>query len=283
MPCSTHCANSWRLRPQGDRTRGSHSVGRVLAPRIFVNDDGRSLAAGGNYALPEAAARHVAQALRMRSGEALTLFTGTGGEYEATIDQIDRRDVVVRVGRHVDVERENVHPVTLVQALIAADMMDFVVRKAVELGVAAIVPVQAARSQGVPAGRVARRLDHWRQVVVAACEQCGRNRIPTVADVQPFAQWLASTDTGARAAMLDADARLSLASGASAALPNVIVSGPEGGFTHEESRAAHARGFVAVHLGPRVLRAETAPLAALATLDAVTELRDAGRGARGEG
>ncbi len=119
----------------------------AMTPRIFVGDDVRALAPGVDYALPEPATRHVAQALRMRVGEPLTLFTGTGGEYATTIAHIDRRDVVVRVERHDAIERESPLAVTLVQSLIAADMMDWVVRKAVELGVAAIVPLQSARSQ----------------------------------------------------------------------------------------------------------------------------------------
>ena len=238
-----------------------------MTARIYVGDETRALCEGASYALPAGAGRHVAQALRMRTGEPVVLFTGEGGEYEATIDAIDRHEVVVHVDRHVAIERENAHPVTLVQAVIAADMMDFVVRKAVELGVAAIVPVQAARSQRVPGERIAKRVAHWRQVAIAACEQCGRNRIPPVADVVPLAQWLGSSKH-ADAVILDASAAQSLAARAAREPTDAIVCGPEGGFTPEELAAASARGIAAAHLGPRVLRAETAPLAALATLNA---------------
>ncbi|HWD35438.1 MAG TPA: 16S rRNA (uracil(1498)-N(3))-methyltransferase, partial [Casimicrobiaceae bacterium] len=226
---------------------------------------------GDTLELPPEQSRHVAQALRMRVGDALTLFTGPGGEYEATIERIERRDVVVRIEHHVAIERESTFPVTLVQAVIAGDMMDFVVRKAVELGVAAVVPVQAARSQGVPATRAARRAAHWRQIAIAACEQSGRNRIPQVHDVVSLTQWLTSSDAPALSVILDASASASLVSVAANAMPNWLMSGPEGGFTAEEVQAAVARGFVAAHLGPRVLRAETAPLAALATLNALAE------------
>jgi 16S rRNA (uracil1498-N3)-methyltransferase len=238
-----------------------------VTARIYVGDDVRALSPAASYPLPASAARHVAQALRMRTGEPIVLFTGEGGEYDATIEAIDRREVVVRVGRHHAVERENAHPVTLVQALIAADMMDFVVRKAVELGVGTIVPVQAARSQGVPVPRIARRVEHWRQIAIAACEQCGRNRIPPVADVVTLAQWIASSTPGG-AVILDASAAQSLGTLAVRDPPAAIISGPEGGLTPEELATANARGIVAAHLGPRVLRAETAPLAALATLNA---------------
>jgi 16S rRNA (uracil1498-N3)-methyltransferase len=241
-----------------------------LIPRIHLAV-AAPLRPGDTLELPPEQSRHVAQALRMRVGDALTLFTGTGGEYEATIERIERRDVVVHVGRHVAIERESAFTVTLVQSLIAADMMDLVVRKAVELGVAAIMPVQAARSQGVPAERTARRAAHWRQIAIAACEQSGRNRIPHVHDVVSLTQWLASTDARAFGVILDASATESLVAVASKTMPGALLSGPEGGFTPEEVQAATARGFVAAHLGPRVLRAETAPLAALATLNALAE------------
>ena len=239
-----------------------------MIARVFVGDDVRDLEAGAEYALPEASARHVGQALRMRVGDALTLFTGAGGEYETAIERIDRRGVFVRVRRHVAVERENAHPVALAQAVIAADMMDFVVRKAVELGVAAIVPVQAARSQGMPAERAARRGTHWRKIAIAACEQCGRNRVPPVHDVVALAPWLASRAPG-EGIVLDAGARQPLSRLAVPPVPAAVLSGPEGGFTDEELQAARDHGFVAVHLGPRILRAETASIAALAALNAL--------------
>jgi 16S rRNA (uracil1498-N3)-methyltransferase len=237
-------------------------------------DVGERLRPGETLTLPPQQGRHVVQALRMRVGEPLTLFTGSGGEYEATIERIERRDVVVRVQRHVAIERESTFAVTLVQSLIAADMMDLVVRKAVELGVASIMPVQAARSQGAPAERTRRRVEHWRQIVIAACEQCGRNRIPPVHDVVALSQWLASFDANVPGIVLDGKANASLAAIASRSLPRFVLSGPEGGFTSDEVQSAIARGFVAAHLGPRVLRAETAPLAALATIDALVECQN---------
>jgi 16S rRNA (uracil1498-N3)-methyltransferase len=240
-----------------------------MTPRIFVGDDIRSLEPGVDYRLPETAMRHVAQALRMRVGEPLTLFTGTGGEYATTIAHIDRRDVVVHVERYEAIERESPLAVTLVQSLIAADMMEWVVRKAVELGVAAIVPMQSARSQGMPSDRAARRVAHWRQVAIAACEQCGRNRVPDVAQVVSFDEWVGSDAVSGDTTILDADASRSLATHAAAAPPRSVAIGPEGGFTREEVERAQARGAIAVHLGQRILRAETAAIAALATLGAI--------------
>jgi 16S rRNA (uracil1498-N3)-methyltransferase len=241
----------------------------MLTPRIFVGMHSPP-SPGADYALGEAAARHVAQALRMRVGDRLALFTGAGGEFAATIARIDRAGVVVRVERHDVVEREAPIPLVLVQAVIASDMMDLVVRKAVELGAAAIVPVQCARSQGLPQVRAARRAQHWRQIAVAACEQCGRNRMPDVADVVPFAQWLAGMEFDAdRVAMLQAGAAHSLAHVARATGLRAVAVGPEGGFAPEEAAAAAERGLSLAHLGARVLRAETAAIAALATVNAV--------------
>lgn len=239
-----------------------------MTPRIYVGDDVASLAAGDDYRLSPPAARHVAQALRMRSGDALTLFTGNGGEYASTIARLERRDVVVRVARHDAIERESQHAIVLVQSLIATDMMDFVVRKAVELGAAAIVAVRAARSQGIASERAERRVAHWRQIAIAACEQCGRNRIPDVAGIVELPAWL-DAEADAHTVILDADAGRSLAASSRIDAPRAIAVGPEGGFAPEEVQRATARGAIAVHLGRRVLRAETAAIAALATLDAI--------------
>ena len=239
----------------------------MLTPRIFVGDAPSAPAPGADYPLSEAAARHVGHALRMRVGDRLALFTGRGGEYAATIARIERRAVTLRVEAHDAVERETPAPVTLVQAVIAADMMDLIVRKAVELGAAAIAPVLAARSQHVPAERIARRLAHWRQIAIAACEQCGRNRVPDVHAVTTLSAWIAGT--AEPVAVLDASAGRSLAEFALTAAPRAIAVGPEGGFAPEELRLAVDRGATLVHLGRRVLRAETAALAALATVDAV--------------
>ena len=237
-----------------------------MTPRIFVGAD--ALAPGAAYSLQPEAARHVAQVLRLRAGDALTLFTGTGGEYAATIVRIDRREVAVRVERHDAIERETASPVVLVQALIASDMMDLVVRKAVELGAAAIAPVQCARSQAVPEDRLARRIEHWRQVAIAACEQCGRNRVPEIARLVRFAEWLEACGSASDTVVLDAQASRSLASHAAAKAPGRVVVGPEGGLTPDEVRAAERLGAALAHLGRRVLRAETAAIAALATLAA---------------
>jgi 16S rRNA (uracil1498-N3)-methyltransferase len=240
----------------------------MLTPRIFVDAAEGALVVGVRHALTGTAARHVAHALRMRAGDRVALFNGTGGEYETTIEHIDRATVDVRIERHVDVERETSWPVTLVQAVISADMMDFVIRKAVELGVGAIAPFNAARSQRVGEDRAGRRLLHWRQIAIAACEQCGRNRVPRVLALADLEECLSHAH-GSPLAILDADARASLSEIARTATPRTIVVGPEGGLAPEEVRRAQDRGALTAHLGGRVLRAETAAVAALATINAI--------------
>ena len=156
----------------------------MAAPRFFVSIALRPGDVGTEVALPEAAAHHALRVLRLAVGDALTLFTGEGGEFAATLDRADKRNAWVRVERFDAVEREAPLAVTLVQGIAANDAMDYAVRKAVELGAAAIQPVVTARSARFPGdARGAKRLAHWRQIAVAACEQCGRNRVPAVRDV----------------------------------------------------------------------------------------------------
>ena len=207
----------------------------------------------------------------MRVGDALTLFTGSGGEFAATIERIGKRGVAVRIGAFAAVEREAAHAVTLVQSIIAADMMDLVVRKAVELGVAAIVPVLAARSQRAPETRAAKRVERWRQIAIAACEQCGRNRVPEIAGIAALSHW--TENAGADALMLDADAPIAYAAALRQRMPRFVVVGPEGGFAPAERAGAKRRGMMLARFGTRILRAETAALAALAALIAFDDIR----------
>ncbi len=221
-------------------------------------------------ALPPAVAHHATRVLRLAAGDAITLFDGTGGEYAATITSVDRDRVSVNVGLFDPIDRESPHAVTLVQSIVAADAMDWAVRKAVELGAAAIVPIIAARSNLPRNGdRIDKRVAHWRQIAIAASEQCGRNRIPPVADPQPFERWLEGEQSAANTAMLAPGASRSLASLARVRSIARVAVGPEGGFSDAELAHADRRGVVRAHLGARVLRAETAAAAALATIAAV--------------
>jgi 16S rRNA (uracil1498-N3)-methyltransferase len=241
----------------------------MSAPRLYVEELAGDLASGRSVALPAGAAHHAAKVLRLRAGDRVTLFAGTGGEFAATITGIDRRGVTAQVDAFADVEREAALHTTLVQAIVASDAMDFAIRKSVELGVSSLQPVTTTRSAPLPAGpRAAQRPLRWRNIAIAACEQCGRNRLPDVRDVVPLDVWL-----GARVAATPGIVLVPTGAQALSQLtpPRAleILIGPEGGLTADEVAAALRAGLTAVRLGPRVLRAETAGPAALAAVHAL--------------
>lgn len=228
--------------------------------------------------LPPGAAAHVSRVLRLRAGALLTLFDGSGGEYEAILLASERGGVVrVHVGAHRAVERESPIDITLLQCVARAERMDWIVQKATELGVAAIVPVASRHAvvQLEPAA-AARRQQHWLAIAISACEQCGRNRLPRVEAVQPLAQACLNAAAGAAGQgpiplLLDPVATCSLTSAARAAALQAgagvkLLVGPEGGLSAEEITLAQRHGFTSCGLGPRILRAETAPLAAISCL-----------------
>jgi 16S rRNA (uracil1498-N3)-methyltransferase len=225
------------------------------------------LASGQAIDLPAGAARHV-QVLRLQPGARITLFNGEGGEFDATIERMGRSDVSVQVGAHDPVEREARHHVTLALGIPANERMDWLVEKATELGAAAIQPLVTERTVlRLGAERAAKRLAHWQGIAVAACEQCGRNRVPTILPVEELRGWLQRLPAAGDATRLV----LALRAGAQP-LPDgfgtavTVLSGPEGGLAPGEEEAAIHAGFRPVTLGPRVLRAETAPLAVLGRL-----------------
>ena len=241
------------------------------------------LTPGEEIALPPGAARHV-QVLRMQPGDAITLFHGSidgpGGEFEATVTRMGRSEVLARIGTHHAVEREAARAVHLLAGITANERMDWLVEKATELGVASITPLMAERSVLKLKGeRADRKIAHWQAVAVAACEQCGRNRVPVVHPAIDLAGWLRSPGQGPSSPEnQDRPQRLLLslrpgtvplreATGSGdAQRPVLFLSGPEGGLSPAEEDLALQHGFAPVTLGPRVLRAETAPLAALAAL-----------------
>lgn len=239
-------------------------------PRFFCPGP---LSLGATVTLPENAARHAVRVLRLGEGATLTLFNGEGGQCEARIVAVKKEAVRAEVLGMRAVERESPLRITLAQALQAGDKMDLTVQKAVELGVVAVQPLASRRSViRLDAERAARRVEHWRGIAASACEQCGRNRVPAVGAIASLEAWLSALPAAAGAA----SARLMLlpdaadAIGALPAAENVILLvGPEGGFDREEAAAAQRAGFLPVRMGPRVLRTETAGLAALAALQAL--------------
>ncbi|MFG6447706.1 16S rRNA (uracil(1498)-N(3))-methyltransferase [Roseateles sp. BYS180W] len=238
-----------------------------MPARIFV--DTPLHADSAEISLPAAAARHV-QVLRLQPGHSVLVFDGRGGEWQAEVTHMGRSEVRVRLlARHV-VQRELSHGVHLAVVMPANDRMDGLVEKATELGAASIQPLMAERSVLRLSGeRAQKKCAHWLGVAVAAAEQCGRTQLPLVHPVQNLASWLAqlSPDSSQRRWLLSPGAQQTLAT----ALPQpgtttLVLSGPEGGLSPAEEAAALARGFTALALGPRILRADTAPLAVLGTL-----------------
>jgi 16S rRNA (uracil1498-N3)-methyltransferase len=219
--------------------------------------------------LPPTAARHV-QVLRMQPGHTLTLFNGEGGEFSAEVQHMGRSDVRVVVGEHRDVECEAAVQVHLAVGMPANERMDWLVEKATELGAASITPITAERSVLKLKGeRADKKLAHWQGVAVAAAAQFGRNPITRIDAASTVAQWVAqhpAGQAGVRLVLSLSEGTRPLNDAVQGQTSVTLLSGPEGGLTPAEEAQALAAGFVPVTLGPRVLRAETAPLAVLAAL-----------------
>ena len=235
-------------------------------PRIWCDEP----LATGERVLTGEAARHV-QVLRLQPGAPLTLFDGRGGEWAASITRMGRNDVAVQVREHAAIEREGARVVHLLVGMPANERMDWLVEKATELGVASIQPVLTARSVlRLEGDRATKRQARWQAIAVAACEQCGRNRVPAVAAPLALQAALRGAGQGGRVVLsLRAGSRplRDVAGDALADAPAVwVLHGPEGGLTLQEEDAALAAGFAPVQLGARVLRSETAAVAALAVL-----------------
>jgi 16S rRNA (uracil1498-N3)-methyltransferase len=236
--------------------------------RVFVD---QKLVSGKGVGLSEQAGLHLTRVLRLDVGAPLTLFDGTGGEYAGTLER-DGKKVWARVGEHDPVERESALDITLLQGVARGERMDLIVQKATELGVARIVTVLAERSVvKVDAKQRERKREHWQAVAIAACEQSGRNRVPEVSEPMPLAQVCDALPAESLRCLLAVDAAGSLAAVAkdAAARPMALLIGPEGGLADNERRFALANGFVACRMGPRVMRTETAGLAALTVLQAI--------------
>lgn len=240
--------------------------------RLFIDGE---LVTGARLSLPRGAAQHVGRVLRLQPGDALRLFNGLGGEYEAQIGSIARDGVIVRVGGRLDTERESPLQITLLQGIARGEKMDLILQKSTELGVAAIRPLLSLRSSVRLEGAGSeRKHDHWLGVIRSACEQCGRNRVPELFPPLPVADALAQLDQPIRLLLEPDDSARGLRElvpriAEALSAPIVLMVGPEGGFDPAEVEAARAAGFSSCRMGPRVLRTETAALAALAALQAL--------------
>ena len=225
------------------------------------------LTAGCRHTIEGEAANHIVRVLRLRAGDPLILFDGRGGEYAASVDGFRKGAVIVEVGDRAAVNRESPLSLTLAQGVSRGERMDWVVQKATELGVTRIIPVVTERTVvRLDARQADRRRLHWRGIAVAACEQSGRDRLPGIDPPLPLPELLQTVDSHATRVLLSPGGGRRIAD-----LPRpeggvVVLIGPEGGLADSEQRAALSAGFLAVRLGPRTLRTETAAVAALALL-----------------
>lgn len=230
-------------------------------PRIYTDSP---LAEGQVAALDENAAQHVGRVLRMQPGQELRLFNGNGQDYPATITSAGKKQVEVQLGSPTANTTESPLEIVLGQTLSKGDRMDYAVQKAVEMGVTRIVPLTTERCEVKLRGdREDKRLRHWQSVAISAAEQCGRARVPEILPVMALNEWFGHTG--------DCDLRLVLHHRTERSLAALnkparvaLMIGPEGGLSADEIAAAEHAGFLPVALGPRVLRTETAPVAAMA-------------------
>jgi 16S rRNA (uracil1498-N3)-methyltransferase len=231
--------------------------------RVYVD---AALEPGARVALAGSAASHVTRVLRLRAGDALTLFNGQGGEYAGSLESAHGAGVSVTVGEHRAAERDSPLALTLAQGVSRGDRMDLVVQKATELGASCIAPLLTERSVvRLDSQQAARKVAHWRGIAIAACEQSGRNRVPQVAMPLALPEFVSGAQTGVRL-LLSPAAALRLDDIQPPVTQVTVLIGPEGGLSESEEELARAAGFMPVRLGPRVLRTETAAIAALALL-----------------
>jgi len=237
--------------------------------RVFAD---LPLAAGAVLPLPQGPAQHLVRVLRAKPGDALVMFNGRGGEFAARVESLRRNEVTVRVGEPHPVERESPLDTTLLQGIARGDKMDQILQKATELGVTRVIPVVTVHGNvRLDADAARRRQQHWQGVVIAACEQCGRNRVPEVGPAISLAAALAAVQASLRVLMVPDDGAPALQSLLATGSPEspcaiAFLVGPEGGLAPGEIQAARESGFVPCRLGPRVLRTETAALTVLAAL-----------------
>lgn len=234
------------------------------------------LAPGRRVTLPDLVARHALGVLRLRSGDPVILFNGEGGEYAGTLEKAGKH-AEVTLSEKRNPERESPLQITLVQGISSGERMDFTLQKAVELGVSAIQPVMMRRSiVRMDHEKRLRRREHWQAVVISACEQCGRNLPPPVAPIEEFPDWLrnhvrtnSNASNSAIQYLLDPEANTRLRDLQPPSNPMFLIAGPEGGFDRSEHEFALSQGVIPLNLGPRILRTETAALAAVAAMQSL--------------
>jgi len=249
----------------------------MRVPRVYLD---QALQSGTELALDKPAAHYLVSVLRLRTDDTLTVFNGSGGEYTATLQSATNKKATISVGSHSPGVQASPVKIVLAIGLSRGERMDWVIQKAVELGVNEIIPLFTERCEVKLKGeRALKKLGHWQQIAISACEQSQRNDVPTIKPAQQLGEYLAAIATPSTP--LDTDLRLILDPRAEQSLSSLLLdkgvttktvallSGPEGGFSDGEIQLAQEKGVISVGLGPRVLRTETAPLAALSIVQAL--------------
>lgn len=242
---------------------GLSSIKIMRIPRIYLP---QPLISGNDIELDVNALRHVVQVLRLKTGHSLILFNGEGGEYTAVLTNIERRRATVRIGNFQDIRRESGLFTHLGLGISKGERMDFALQKAVELGVSEITPLFTEHCVvQLNESRASKKQEHWQAVIISACEQSGRNTLPTLNTAQAFSHWINNPQIMTKL-ILDPGAGVSLSAVKMESSEVTLVVGPEGGFSHTEIQRARKSDFIGVTLGPRVLRTESAAIASLAAI-----------------
>ena len=229
-------------------------------PRIFVD---HALVVNQHYNLQDSAAHHIMHVLRMKAGQSLVLFNGQGGQFAAAINSISKRGVEIITGEHSDTDCESPLQITLVQGVSRGDRMDYTLQKAVELGVKQIVPVLCSYTNiKLDDDKKSKRLEHWRNIIINACEQSGRNRLPELSPIMNLDEWL-QQDRNPLKLILHPAGAMALSEIQSPTQAITLLAGPEGGFSDDEVTLSKHCACYPLSLGPRILRTETAALAAI--------------------
>lgn len=234
-------------------------IPRLYTPQVFI--PGEELSVTGQTA------HHVAHVLRIRNGAAVSVFDGKGCEHRATVKTIKRSEIILEIAEALTVLQEPSLDITLLQGIARNDRMDLILQKAVELGVNNIQPLWMQRSQThLKGSRLEKRSKHWQAVIISACEQCGRATLPDLGTTMTYSDWMLSHNDRGPCLLLQPESKTGLGALQPPGERIHVLAGPEGGLSTDEQMLARSAGFIGIHLGPRILRTETAALAALAAM-----------------
>ena len=237
-------------------------------PRIYIND---TLSQGASIRLDKSAGNHLARVLRLTPGAEIILFNGQGGHFNAAIENVRKNALDIAIGQHIALETESPLEITLAQGIARGERMDYTIQKSVELGVSRIIPLITGRcGVKLDTERAGKRHHHWQGIIASACEQCGRNRLPSLLPASTLTDWLAQTTLNQEhpclKLVLDPSNSKTLSQYPQPPARIILLIGPEGGLTNDETGQVKQAGFSGIRLGPRILRTETAGIAAISAL-----------------